>query len=488
MKKPSCVASNMPANERKGLAFLSLTKIAQVTQLADQQGVSRQFVYRQQHKAEQAIDQACAANNADVLFNLPVTPQWLDQLILALTLICRSSCRGVKELLRDMFGFSISIGTIHNRLQFAAAHAGTINRIQDLSAIRVGLHDEIFQGSMPVLAGVDAASTYCYLLAAAQQRDTDTWAIHLLDACKQGFDPDHTVADAGKGLRAGQKVALPDTPCHGDVFHIEQQCESLANVLARRAKGAVSRRKALDQEREGAREMGCGNTLSRELALARQTEQQATRLARDVRTLVHWLSHDILALAGPDLAQRLALFDFIVAELRQREHLDSPRIRPVRRALENQRDDLLAFSGVLDAKLADIARSSKVPLDRVRNACLLQRKSPLSTSYWQRWNQLYSQLADKFHGVVDAVVDGMKHIPRASSLVENLNSRLRTYFTLRRQLGTPYLGLLQFFLNHRTYLRSQRPERVGKSPAQLLTGSSHPHWLELLGFTRFQRT
>ncbi|MEO7231113.1 MAG: hypothetical protein ABIW96_00145, partial [Polaromonas sp.] len=180
--------------------------------------------------------------------------------------------------------------------------------------------------------------------------------------------------------------------------------------------------------------------------------------------------------------------DFIVAELRQREHLDSPRIRPVRRALENQRDDLLAFSGVLDAKLADIARSSQVSLDRVRDACLLQRKSPLSSSYWQRWNQLYSQLADKFHGVVDAVVDAMKQIPRASSMVENLNSRLRTYFTLRRQLGTPYLGLLQFFLNHRAFMRSQRPERVGKSPAQLLTGTSHPHWLELLGFTRFQRT
>ena len=260
MKNPSCVAANLSANERKGLAFLALTKIAQVTQLADQQGVSRQFIYRQKHKAEQAIDQAFAAKGTDVLFHLPVTPQWLDQLILALTLICRSSCRGVKELLRDMFGFSISIGTIHNRLQCAAAQAGAINRAQDLSAIRVGLHDEIFQGSMPVLAGVDAASTYCYLLAAAQQRDTDTWAIHLLDACKQGFDPDHTVADAGKGLRAGQKVALPDTPCHGDVFHIEQQCESLANVLARRAKGAVSRRKALDQEREGAREMGCGNT------------------------------------------------------------------------------------------------------------------------------------------------------------------------------------------------------------------------------------
>ena len=96
-------------------------------------------------------------------------------------------------------------------------------------------------------------------------------------------------------------------------------------------------------------------------------------------------------------------------------------------------------------------------------------------------------MADKFHGVVAAVVEAMKHIPRASSMVENLNSRLRTYFTLRRQLGIPYLGLLQFFLNHRTFARSRCPERVGKSPAQLLTGKAHPHWLELLGFTRFQR-
>ncbi len=41
-------------------------------------------------------------------------------------------------------------------------------------------------------------------------------------------------------------------------------------------------------------------------------------------------------------------------------------------------------------------------------------------------------------------------------MVESLNSRLRTYFTLRRQLGTPYLGLLQFFLNHRSFMRSHR--------------------------------
>ena len=95
---------------------------------------------------------------------------------LALILVCHSSYRDVRKLLRDLFNISISVGTIHNRLQSAARQACAINRSQNHFAIRVGPHDEIFQGSTPVLAGVDAAPTYCYLLADAEHRDADTWA------------------------------------------------------------------------------------------------------------------------------------------------------------------------------------------------------------------------------------------------------------------------------------------------------------------------
>ena len=52
--------------------------------------------------------------------------------------------------------------------------------IKTYPGILVGLHDEIFQGTLPVLAGVDAASTYCYLLAVAEHRDADTWGVQLL--------------------------------------------------------------------------------------------------------------------------------------------------------------------------------------------------------------------------------------------------------------------------------------------------------------------
>ncbi|MFC3106677.1 hypothetical protein ACFQAT_27215 [Undibacterium arcticum] len=69
----------------------------------------------------------------------------------------------------------ISEATNHNVHQAAARQGGEINRGIDLAPIRVGLHDEIFQGSRPVFAGVDARAAYCYLLAAAEHRDADTW-------------------------------------------------------------------------------------------------------------------------------------------------------------------------------------------------------------------------------------------------------------------------------------------------------------------------
>jgi hypothetical protein len=72
-------------------------------------------------------------------------------------------------------------------------------------------------------------------------------------------------------------------------------------------------------------------------------------------------------------------------------------------------------------------------------------------------------------------------------VIENLNSRLRNYFFLRKQRGQDYLELLRFYLNHRRFARSEHKKRVGKSPRELLSGQQHWHWLELLGYRRFAR-
>jgi hypothetical protein len=481
-------AGRLPESDRKDLAVQALARSATISDLSTRHEVSRKFVYQQANKARHALDDAFIPACADdeVLFEIAVTKRWLRQVIVALALMCRGSYLGIIEFMRDLLGASISPGTVHTVLNSAAKQAGVINRGQDLSRIRTGLHDEIFQGGTPVLAGVCAESTYCYLLAAAEHRDADTWGVHLLDAAKQGLKPDYTIADAGQGLRAGQKAAWGGTPCHGDVFHIIRQCEGLANTLSRLAKGATSRRQKLEAKVVRAGQPGPGDALVGEWVLARQTETQAHWLAHDIRTLTRWLSRDVLALAGPDLATRRELFDFIADELERLEPEDAPRIHRVRVALRTQRDDLLAFAGVLDTQLARIARVHEISLSLVREACVLHRLPTTSTAYWQGWNRLRAEIGGKFHAVFDAVRQAMARTPRSSSLVENLNSRLRNYFTLRRHLGSAYLDLLRFFLNHRRFMRSRLAERVGKTPRELMTGESHPHWLTLLGLGPLQ--
>ena len=484
------VAASLSPTVRQDIGIQVLSRSFPISQLADQHQVSRKFVYQQGDKAQRSLDESFAPKSTDdeVLFHLPVTKSWLYQLILGLVLVCHSSYRGVVELFRDLFDTSISVGTVHNRLEATASTAVEINQSQELSGIEVGLHDEIFQSNRPVLVGVDAASTYCYLLKAVEHRDEDTWGCSLLDAMAQGFDPDYTIADGGSGLRAGQKAVMPETPCHGDVFHIQQQFEQVANGLARQAQGATTQRIKLEQTIAQAELTGkMTQKLTIQQVKAKRREAGLVARAQDVKTLCQWFSLDVLTLAGPDLAVRQELFDFIEAKLQQRAGKQYPTIRKLRKSLHNQRDQLLAFAGVLDQKLNAIADDFDLPLQAVRDVCLLHRKPPTSNAYWERWNHLHSRLSGKFHGVMEAVGEALKHTPRASSMVENLNSRLRNYFFLRKSLGDDYLNLLQFFLNSRCFMRSMQPERVGKSPKQLLTGEAHPHWLELLGFQRFQK-
>ncbi len=232
---------------------------------------------------------------------------------------------------------------------------------------------------------------------------------------------------------------------------------------------------------------GKGQTLSKRLALARQAEQKAVHLAGDVRILADWMQNDILSLAGPPLAARRALYAFVLQELQQREALCPHRIGPVRRMLENHQENLLAFARVLDERFADVARRLKVPLPQIHAVSEWLGTDPNSAGHWERYGRLCRKLGKQLCPAEQAVREVLAETPRASSIVENINSRLRNYFFLRRHIGPAYLRLLRFFLNRRRFLRSERAERVGKSPAELLTGELHRHWLELLGFERFHR-
>jgi hypothetical protein len=484
----------LPA-ERQDLAVQVLASAQPVAELARQHEVSRKFLYQQANIADDALAHAFnpLPKDEDVLFRLPVTKAWMHQFILGLVLTGHAPYRAVVELVRDHFDWSISLGTVHNIVHSAVEPARAISRSVNLAGVRIGAHDEIFQARKPVLVGVDTTSTYCYLLSLQEHRDADTWGVCLLDLVNQGFNPEQTVADAGSGLRAGQAQALPNVPCQGDHFHIISDLKAVVGFLENRAYGALETSAKYERSRDRLRR-ATNRPLSRTVRGAAQrlrracaASDKAVALADDVALLIDWLRHDILTVAGPCYTERCELYDFVVAELTARAPQCPHRLEPICRALKNQRDDLLAFALRLDENLEQLGQEFQIPAELARDLLTTLSRDDCDPRRWAEEAALREQLRGRFHAVQLALGALAEKTVRASSLVENLNSRLRSYFFLRRHLGSDYLALLQFYLNHRRLERSDRPSRVGKTPAELLTGQPHPHWLEMLGYKLFTR-
>lgn len=488
--KDKNAASKLSPYERKELAVEALSGKSTITKLAEEANTSRKFIYSQKHKAAEALDEAFLEEKSSeekVLFYLPVTKDWLKQLVIALILVCHSSYQGVVEIFRDLLNTGISKGGIHNILRDVLEKVKEINSQQDLSRIKAGAHDEIFQGRTPVLVGCDVESTYTYLLKRGESRDTTTWGVHLLELSDQGISLDYTIADGGKGLRSGQREAWPDVPCRGDVFHALYDIGKTVRFLGNRAESALEIALKLETKTAKAKKKNQGAKYSRHLGHARKEAQAAEELKNDISTLSTWLKNDILSVTGPDLAARRNLLDFVINELRSRESQSPHRIKPVRCLLESQGEDLLRFVEELDKILENLADTHDVSLYLTRQVFELQANSTKSCRYWERTEELYGKIGRRFYDLQEAIQDLIEETVRASSIAENLNSRLRNYFFLRKTLNDEYLELLQFFLNHRRFIRSSRPERVGKSPKELLTGESHDHWLVLLGYSLFKR-
>jgi hypothetical protein len=486
-----CPAKALPPSQRASIALRALSGMQSVTSLANESGVSRKFVSRQTATAGAALSEAFATPatpDDEVLFHLPVTKDWLQQVALSLTLSCHSSYRGVVEFCRDILDWPISPGTVHNIVHAAIDKARPYNTKADLAKVAYAGLDEIYQHRQPVFVGADIESTYCFLLSREECCDGETWAIRLLEARDRGLAPHAFISDFGTLIAAGLKLAMPDIPHRGDVFHALMAITEAITFLEKHAYQKMAAYHKLQQNKNKRRKRGERlSILSSKMTLADKAQRQAIDLADSIAVLGRWLCQDIFAVSGLPYADRCALFDFVLAELQKRAPLYPKQLDPICTLLKNHREQLLAFAAQLDQDLARLAAQFEVSATVVRDLFDLQFLDDRQGKRWSKESVLRDLLRDRFLPLQKAAQDLAKRVVRASSVIENINSRLRNYFSLRREIGSDYLVLLQFFLNHRRFLRSERPERVDKSPAELLTGQAHPHWLEMLGYSRFSR-
>lgn len=484
------IAFRMDGQHRQMLAVQSLNNKQTIVALAKANQVSRQFVHAQKRKLLQSANKTFSDKIEDdqkPLFLLPVTKEWIEQFILSLVLDCRATFRGVIKAMRSLLDYGISIGTISKIVKDAITKAIVINAMQDLSNVKLGAHDELFHQNKPILAGIDIISLYCYLLSHENHRDGDTWGIHLLDLIEQKFDPDRVFGDDASGLALGHHLVLPETPFHLDNFHLTKELIELRRFFRNRLKTSTTYNLKMMQKIERAKLVGKPQKYTRKVGLAQKDEAKMRVISQSIDTLVDWMLHDVLNKPGYDPENRRELYDFIVTELEKLADIYSHRISPMVTTLKNQCSLQLAFVDVLDNKFKAISEKYDYSLEMIWKLCQLQRYKHNGASYSRHSLPLRDHFKKDFYAVEQAVIQALDSTERTSSMVENLNSRIAPYCFLRQEVGHGFLDLLRFYLNHSKFLRSERKERRGKTPTEILTKKEHPPWLEMLGYKMFKQ-
>ena len=157
---PLWPARRLLPRERQDLAVQILAGTHSVAELAQQYEVSRKFLCEQADTARDALTHAFNPEPRDehVLFYLPVTKAWLRQLVLGLVLIGHAPYRAVVELFRDLFDWTISLGTVHNIVRSAVEPARAISRSGHLAGKRIGTPHEILLPDHPACSDLGSAS------------------------------------------------------------------------------------------------------------------------------------------------------------------------------------------------------------------------------------------------------------------------------------------------------------------------------------------
>lgn len=482
-----CAAKHLNSEQRKTIALQVVSNSKTITESAKENKTSRKFIKTQTDQALIGIDRSFREHEDKILFYLPITKPWIRQAAVAFTLFCKASYRNTQGLLDYLFHYKMSLGTVFNTLSTAGTNAAKINKEQDLSKIKEGSIDEMFLNNNPILTGIDLHSTYCFLLKEESDREGDTWEKNLLELKDRGLDPNKFIADFGSGLRMGLDLAYNDTPCNGDVFHVLFNLKNLSRYFKNRVKSRNTIVKQLSEKLEKAKKPEKIEELNRKIDIAKKDAEKFSFLSSNISTLVDWMAHDVLSIAGSDPKSRSMLYDFIVEELKALEAIHHHRIRASRIALENQKNDILAFTFEMDQEFSELAKVLNIAKEDVWEICELHRCERFSEKYYKRSKRLRNLLGGKQYVLLMGLVGQIiKTTTRASSLIENLNGRIRPFCNLRKQMGTNFSELLKFFLNHNPLVCSRKKDRKNKTPSEILNQKKHPHWLEMLGFEPVQ--
>ncbi len=425
--------------------------------------------------------------NQEILFYLPITKPWLEQYALV-HFQQGTSYRGVIYSFETLFDLKRSIGWCHTVIHNASDTVQWLQKTEDLSNIKISANDEVFDGSKPILTSVCTNSLYCPLLKTSEDRQAETWEAELKRlALHHRYNPHSCILDGSTSLQAGHKLALENATIIYDTFHITSDFKEMKRFINNQLKSAKTNLNTIIDRLEKAKHEQKIQKLKRQKAVAQRNYNKVLELYQTIATLDSWFQHDILKVAGYDYQTRYDLLQFIATELESVEKQMAHRIQPIRKTLQNKADKILGFVKNLETELVAYADLLGCDVYWLWKVCYAQRYDKNGNSYYQYILPIIKRLKHKFYEIENTVIAIMNEIEKASSVVENLNGRIRKFLMNHIHVSQDVLDLLRLIINHREFERSRCEHRQGKSPAQVLHEHDHPHWLEMLGYKLFKQ-
>ncbi|MED7789586.1 transposase [Francisella sp. 19X1-34] len=471
------------AQDSKKKLITDCIRTTPVTQLANQHNVSRNTIYTQLNTIEKKMHQTLDNNTKDVIYHIPVTKKWISSTIALLFMICKSSIRDTISFIKYAVDMDVSSGYVSSILDQTTSKATEVNNSYDLSNCKNSATDEIFHQSQPVLTSIDLDSQFCMELKLESNRDHNTWGYHLLNMIDRGYCPENNIMDGGSGMKKAFEEVLPDVNIRYDHFHIIKNIKDTSRYLKNQYESAMTECIKLSIRLD---KKQCPK-IKYKLQKATKIMTEKEFIHNQFTTLTNWLQYDILQLQSICHKDRIELYDFILEELDTLAKRHPHRIKCIHTTLKNNKDSLLNIVHELNRAFDDIAKKYSINISDVWDICNNARYNIHGDKYNINIFTFYDKYGEIFEDIEDDVLETISRLHRSSSLIENINSRIRVYLDPRKGFKEERFELIKFALNHLPRRRAANQKLKGKSAAEVFTDKDNIDFMALLGLHQFKR-
>jgi hypothetical protein len=314
-------------------------------------------------------------------------------------------------------------------------------------------------------------------------RKGETWEFVMETLKDKGLELTVSISDAGSGLLKGIKAAFPKADIQIDVFHVFRDFGRAVSHFKKHVLKKVT--DCYDLEKTVSKEKSWHAGYKEQKKQLKESQAKIPALVDDYDTLtiLYSWTHELLSFSGYNPDEVKELMRWLLEEMNALASRNSWAFE-LRRELSRFEERLPATMRFLDRLFAAFNRAARdigLPEEAFR---LLYRRSAVpkdSETYLELTRQALAVTGPERFGAVEKTHDRiLGSIKRASSMIENVNNRLRPYMDIKKHVSSQFYSLIQLYLNTKKYRRSRIESRVGRSPVEILTSKQWPELIELL--------